>query len=95
MNEVMRAHNNMQQTSLDAYYELEPRQIGQRQLHVLKIIRALGECTDKMVSEASSIPINVVTARRNELVKMGKVEEARKGPCTITGRNAIWWRVRE
>ncbi len=41
-----------------------------------------------------SIPINSVTPRTNELVKMGLLIEDCKRECSISGRKAISWKVR-
>lgn len=80
----------MRDTSLLAYLDLE---LGPRQKQVLAIIRALGCPTNLEMSKFLQIPINQITPRTNELVKLGFVKECEKRTCSISGRLAISWRL--
>ena len=40
------------------------------------------------------LPINQITPRTNELVKMGLVVEDKKRSCDVSGRKAIAWMVK-
>lgn len=81
-----------QQTSLDAYYGLSRRNIGDRQAQVLSQLRALEEATNTMLSRRTGIPINAVTPRIWELRQMGLVIESRRSICPVTKKKAIFWR---
>lgn len=83
----------LQQTSLLAFDSIQ-QYLGERQRQVYLALMSLGEATNTMISKASGLPINVVTPRVNELRKLGRVIESKKDPCRITGRMAIYWRVR-
>ncbi len=83
----------IQQTSLVAYYDIY-RKLGLLQRKVLAIIREVGPVSNLMISRYSSIPINIVTPRVNELRKIGLVVFDRKDVCEISGKRVIYWRVR-
>lgn len=78
----------MRQTSLMAYEELKVN-LARRQAEVLKAIRALKQATDKDLVAYLQWPINCVTPRRLELVRMGKVME--RGEIVQDGRRATTW----
>lgn len=48
---------------------------------------------NRELSEITKLPINVITARTNELVKLGKLVEAKKARDNITNRLVIYWRL--
>ena len=80
----------IQPTSLDAYQNLK---IGNRQRIVFDAFKNHGACTNLEIATWEKIPINQVTPRTNELVKMGYVAESHKRKCSISGRTAIAWRI--
>lgn len=87
---------SVRETSIETYYELEYEGIlGEKQLQVWETIRKLGGPTDKEVGVHIQYPASSVSARRNELVEFGVVEEAGKKVCSISGRRALSWRVCE
>lgn len=81
----------MRQTSLFAFYSLTSQQINNRQREVLDALRQIYPATNRMVSEASGIPINVVTPRCGELVKKGYVVVAFVAHDPH-GRKATFWK---
>jgi|26BtaG_2_1085354.scaffolds.fasta_scaffold01215_12 DNA-binding MarR family transcriptional regulator len=82
-------------TSLQAFIDLQSKRdkLGKLQDMVYYYILNNPDSTDKEISEILSIPINCITARRNELVKLGIIESVFSRKCTITGRTALCWRV--
>lgn len=83
----------MRSTSLDVYQHIKP-ELGDRQKMVLETIRILGCPTNLELSKYLNIPINQITPRTNELVKMGKVTECEKRECSISHRTVYSWRIR-
>jgi DNA-binding Lrp family transcriptional regulator len=83
----------MRQTSIFAYHELTDKQLSKRKIQVLDGLRKLGTGTNRMISEASGVPINVVTPRMGEMVVEGVIEEDHRDVDPGTGRKAIFWRV--
>jgi hypothetical protein len=79
----------IQQTSIDAYHSV--RKLTSSRQIVYSAIEILGAPTNNEISNWSHIPINQVTPRTNELVKLGFVKEHKKRQCTISGRTAIAW----
>ena len=79
-----------QDTSLEAYQSLDD--IGKRQKDVLRAIKILREPTNLEISNFLGIPINSITPRTNELVKMGLVVFSRR-KLNPTGRPALAWRA--
>ena len=70
----------MQQTSLIAFQNLK---IGPKQQIVYNAFKNYGSCTNLEISTWSNIPINQVTPRTNELVKLGLIKESHKRRCSI------------
>lgn len=83
----------MRQTSIFAYHSLSDAQINKRQREVRAALIAIEPATNRMVSEASGIPINVVTPRMGEMVALGSVESAWRDIDPATGRLATFWRT--
>ena len=83
---------NMKSTSLQAYYnEIKPN-LGEKQKLIYEVIKSNpGGITNTELSLKTGRPINTITPRVNELVKLGHVEEYERRKCTITGRLAIAW----
>jgi len=84
----------MQPTSLQAYDEVK-RTLGRRQRIVLeKLDYNPTAMTNSELAYALGKTINTITPRIFELRKKGLVMEHEKRKCTITGRTAIAWRVK-
>ena len=84
----------MQQTSIESYQYVK-KDLGERQQAIYDGFTGNGSCTNLEISKLMSIPINSVTPRTNELVKMGLLIEDCKRECSISGRKAISWKVRK
>lgn len=84
----------IQDTSRESFHNIQP-QIGQRQKEVLDAFYEHGPMTNTELSRVIELPINMVTPRTNELVKMGYVKLSHRRPCKITGRSAIVWTTRD
>lgn len=85
--------NLMQQTQLDAYHNIT--NIGNKQNEVYQVIRKLGHASDFDVAKHLQLPINRITGRRNELVRMGWVREESRGVSPQTGKRVIFWEAIE
>ena len=82
----------IRQTSLESFTKIkETGQLGRLQDLVYNYFIEYPQSTNKEASEILGLPINIVTARTNELVKKGKLEEYNKRKCYVTGRTAITW----
>ena len=68
--------------------------INDMQKEVLDGFLATPLSTDNEISEFHKIKINVVTARRYELVEAGVMIDHGKRRCSFSGRFAHIWRVR-
>ncbi len=81
----------IQNTSKIAYDEVKPS-LGEKQAAVMV---ALGSdsLTNTELATRLGWAINRVTPRVFELRALGRVEQAEKRPCSITGRMAIAWRA--
>lgn len=82
----------MRQTSLLAFHSLTDEQVSKRQKEVLEALHKIEPATNRMVSEFSNIPINVVTPRMGELLRKGLVDKAYTN-FDRNGRKAIFWRT--
>jgi len=83
----------IKETSLNAYNEIKP-ELGDRQKMVYNAIRQLGSVTNLELSRYLNIPINQITPRTNELVKIGFVTECEKRECSISHRTVWSWRIK-
>jgi hypothetical protein len=85
----------IQQTSLYSYAMLvsEPQELSRRQTAVYEAIKILGTTTDKRISQFLHWPINTVTPRRGELVKLGVVQKCGATMNEATNRPEIIWGV--
>ena len=84
----------IQQTSLRAFEEIRLSNLGERQKQVLEALKSLGSANNMMLSKKIGIPINCVTGRTRDLVKLGLVEEIFKAKCPITNKMTIFWKVK-
>lgn len=81
----------MKETSILAYVGILET-IGNRQLEVIKAINEIQPCSDLDIAEHLRKPINTITPRRNELVKLGLVYGVYVGISKQTGRKVTFWR---
>lgn len=91
MIQLFKKHREMQQTSLEAYDQLD--NLGERQKQVYDWLRYNQPATNTMISKGTGIAINVVTPRVFELREMKRVGVSHEAICLITKRKAIYWRV--
>jgi DNA-binding MarR family transcriptional regulator len=78
-------------TSLIAFAEALEK-INERQRQCLLTLDKLNEANNKIISEHSGLPINVVTPRMNELKKKGLIQEIKVDTCPYTGRRTVFYR---
>jgi len=86
---------NVNQTSLEAYYnEIIPIR-GLRQLEVLKALETLVNASNMMIAAHLGWSINRVTPRINELRKANPplVIESGVYQCKITNRKVNYWKI--
>jgi len=84
---------HIQQTSLESFRDIK-KELGKRQQCVFDGFISNGSCTNLELSRMLGLPINQITPRTNELVKMGLVVEDKKRSCDVSGRKAIAWMVK-
>ena len=90
-NGIWFADNNVQVTSLDACTDLQKGQLCAKRQEVLNGFEQLKPATNLEVSDLIKLPINSVTPRTNELVKMGVLIIMGRRKCSISGNTAIVW----
>jgi len=83
----------VQDTSREAYHEYKRTKLKKSQSVVLDVIRYLGNPTNSEIRKFIGLPINVITPRTNELVKLGKVIEGEKRSCKVTHKTVLTWRA--
>lgn len=88
---------NVQTTSLFALDEIRRSSrptLGERQRAVLDELRKQANMTNSEIAASLHVPINTITPRTHELVKMKKVVEACRRECRVTGRTCIAWKIK-
>lgn len=85
----------MRQTSLLSYIQLKiEKRLGEKQQKVFAYISGYPSgCSDRQISEDLNMPINCVTGRRNELLRMGLIREKGKRYDEQTNRIVYIWGV--
>jgi DNA-binding MarR family transcriptional regulator len=83
----------VQQTSIESYLSLHPKELGARQMAVLLCLKTHGAVCNREISSVLGKPINTITPRIKELRDMGLVERADLGYDSETRRHVILWRV--
>ncbi len=83
----------VRETSLDAYHQLEG--LSAKRKRVFEAIKELGEACNLDIAYKLQWPINRVTPRTNELVKMRIVTEAKRDITPRTGKRVIYWKIIE
>jgi len=83
----------IQDTSRHAYHEYKITKLKKSQSVVLDVIRYLRNPTNSEIRKFIGLPINVITPRTRELVKLGKVVEGKKRHCKITDKKVLTWRA--
>lgn len=83
----------VQQTSLDAWSDIRgsPKVLTQYQV-IVQFLSGTLDATDREIQRATGYAINVVTARRNALVKLGRVKFNCTRKCFVTGREVLAWK---
>ena len=83
--------HHMQQTSIICYHQIKDT-LNPRQKTIYDTLVQHGPSTDREVTRTLCfIDPNSVRPRRNELVRLGLVEEVERRKCGITNRLAISW----
>lgn len=82
------------ETSLQAYQDHQIEFRTQKE-EIFNFIKYHPRCTAKEISVGTSISIEAVCGRRNELVKAEKVMESGKRRCTVTKHTALTWKLVE
>ena len=86
---------NVNQTSLEAYYNEIIPIMGLRQLEVLKALETIVNASNMMIATHLGWSINRVTPRINELRKSNPplVIESGVYKCQITNRKVNYWKI--
>lgn len=86
---------SVRDTSVAAYKEIKP-DVGEKQALILGTIgRAKRPVNNQEIAKFLKKPINTVTPRTNELVKLGRVELAFKEVYPATNRKVCYWKINE
>lgn len=84
----------IQQTSINAYKEIKKTNLNQRQQEVYQVLKeSFFGLTNKLIAWHLDKPINEITPRTNELVKMGLVKASYKAIDRLSKKEAIFWEV--
>jgi len=81
------------QTSIQAYHEIKPT-LGKRQKEILALFKENTALTDQEISRILRKPINCITPRRGELVKLGLVVRMAVVKSQYTNKNVSLWSLK-
>lgn len=79
-------------TAIQSYHEIIDS-LPDRRKRVYEALLELKTACNLDVAEFLDLPINRITPRMNELVKLGVVTEDHRGLCGRTGKRVIYWKV--
>lgn len=80
-------------TAIQSFYSI--KNLPEKRRIVYEAIEHLGEACNLDIAYYLKIPINRVTPRTNELVKIGLVVEAKRDISQRTGKRVIFWKISE
>lgn len=81
-------------TAVQSYYSIIDS-LPERRREVFYALRSLGKACNMDIAEYLNLPINRVTPRVNELVKIGVVVESHRAINPKTDKRVIYWKVKE
>jgi len=83
----------VQSTSLDAYLRIQQTGIADTQRdRIMMLLRYAPEpMTNREIASALGLEPSTVSARRNELMRMGLIRLAGRRRCSISGYTAYTW----
>lgn len=93
--------NMIQQTSQISLWEtICEGKINKRQKQIIECFKKsssifVNELNNRQISVLTGLPINIITARVNELVKAGILSEIKKDRDPATNRLTIFWGIRK
>ena len=92
---------NVSDTSLNAYFNvIHGGYLGKSQQKIYLLFKKYAfmskthDNTNLEISKYSGIPINIITARVNELRKMGLLVLSCKRSCFVSGNTVQAWRIK-
>ncbi len=78
-------------TTLESFKKLKKEgKLYPRQRDILRLL-GFGTWTDRELSKELKLPINSITPRRNELVKLNLIEKKSKIHDNVTNRTVTLW----
>lgn len=83
------------ETSINSYRNIDPDKVENRRDKILVHIAGMHHPCNADLCRATGIPINCVTPRTNELVKLGLVENGGTKIDPFTNMTVKWWRPTE
>ena len=84
----------IQDTTLESYAKLKDEgKVCPRQKEIMWMFNRHGNLTDRALARFTGLPINSITPRRNELVKLNLVERKEKIYDPETKRTVISWGI--
>ncbi len=91
----MKTMSGVQQTSIDAFREIQPR-LGEKQAKVLEVFTSQKDWnwTNSELAKLLGWPINCVVPRVFELRQYRLVVESCKRRCEVTGKRVIAWKAK-
>jgi len=87
----MKKHR-MKMTSLLAFEEVIPN-LQNREMEVLKIVKKIQPCNNRMIQEHSNRKINEVTPRVKSLRELNIITYVRKDKCPYTNKLTDFYQI--
>jgi len=89
--------SSVQPTSLEAFLKIQEDGTAETQRdQVLEVLRQASEpLTNREIATALGLEPSTVSARRNELIKMGLVRQVGRRKCRVSGFTALTWALKE
>lgn len=81
-------------TAIKSYHSIIDS-LPEKRKEVFDMLKILKVACNMDISEALGLPINRITPRMNELVKLGIVVESHRAINPKTDKRVIYWKVKE
>ena len=86
--------HRMKMTSLLAFEEVIPT-LQDREMQILKIIRKIQPCNNRMIEEASNLEINQITPRTKALRELKVLTWVKKEKCPINNKLTDFYQIND
>lgn len=81
-------------TSLLSFEEVIPT-LQEREFQILKIVRRIQPCNNKMIEQSSNLKINQITPRMKALRELNVITWVKKDKCPVSNKLTDYYQIND